>query len=120
MVDLKADELTEINLFRLLQEALNNIHQHAHATLATVRLVASFPHIILRIEDNGKGFDVHSCLKKAASEKRMGLGNMQERVRLLDGQLQIQSLPKSGSKIVVEVPYKERTGDTAKNHIDHR
>lgn len=120
MNDLKTDELTEINLFRLLQEALNNVHQHAQAVRAKVRLVASFPHIILRIEDDGIGFDVQSCLVKAASEKRMGLGNMQERMRLLGGRLRIESRAGEGSKIVAEVPYKEKPGDKTKNRFDHR
>jgi PAS domain S-box-containing protein len=120
MDELKTVELTEINLFRLLQEALNNIHQHARAGRATVRLVASFPHIILRIEDNGIGFDVRRCLQKAAREKRMGLGNMQERIRILEGRLRIESRAGEGSKIVAEVPYKEKPGDNSQNRVDHR
>jgi PAS domain S-box-containing protein len=63
----------EINLYRLVQEALNNVRQHARARCVTVRLVASYPSLILRIEDNGLGFDVEGRVIRAASEKRMGL-----------------------------------------------
>jgi len=63
--DLKFDFDTEINLYRLVQEALNNIRKHANAGHVTIRLVMSFPNIILRIEDDGKGFDVEKQLTSA-------------------------------------------------------
>ena len=81
MNDLKLNFDTEINLFRLIQEGLNNIKKHAEADHVVVRLVASSPSIILRIEDNGKGFDVESRLAKSLKEKRMGLSSMEERVK---------------------------------------
>jgi len=108
MRDLKLDFDTEINLFRLIQEGLNNIKQHAQATHVTIRLVASSPNIILRIEDNGRGFDVESRLAKSLKEKRMGLSSMEERVNLLGGTIQISSRPSKGTKIFTEVPCKER------------
>jgi PAS domain S-box-containing protein len=101
---------TEINLYRLVQEGLNNIRKHAGATHAVVRLVASHPHIILRIEDNGKGFDVKKRLASITKERRMGLRSMQERVNLLGGKIKIQSRLGQGTKISIEVPYKEKIG----------
>ena len=73
---------TEIGLFRVIQEALNNIKKHAEAEHVTVRLIASFPKIILRIEDDGKGFDLESRLEEALNERRMGIRSMEERVAL--------------------------------------
>ncbi len=96
---------TEINLYRVVQEALNNIRKHAEAKTVTVRIVASFPNLILRIEDDGNGFDVTRRLNTALNEKRMGLRSMQERISLLNGKFQIQSRPRQGTKIVIEVPY---------------
>jgi PAS domain S-box-containing protein len=119
MEDLKTDYETEINLFRVAQEALNNINLHAAASRVTIRLVASFPRIIMRIEDNGKGFDVEGSLIKAAGERRMGLGNMQERVRLLNGNLKIQSRPQAGTKILVEIPFEEKKSDLKTRHTHH-
>jgi len=52
------DSNTEIHLYRLVQEGLNNIRKHAHATRATIKIMRAFPNIILRIEDDGKGFYV--------------------------------------------------------------
>jgi len=106
--DLKLEFDTAINLYRLIQEALNNIRMHAEADHVIVRLVASSPNIILRIEDNGKGFDVERRLAKALKEKRMGLSNMEERVSLLEGTMNIKSQPSKGTRIFIEVPCRER------------
>jgi len=104
MKDLKLDFDTEINLYRLIQEGLNNIKKHAQAGKVAIRLVASSPNIILRIEDNGRGFDVKQRLAKSLKEKRMGLSSMEERVSLLGGAMKIKSEPSKGTKIFIEVP----------------
>jgi len=96
----------EIALYRLIQEGLSNIQKHAEASHVTIRLSASFPHILLRIQDNGKGFDLEKRLEAAFMEKRMGLRTMEERVALLDGKMKMESRPNEGTKILVEVPYK--------------
>ncbi|MFA9498471.1 MAG: PAS domain S-box protein [Deltaproteobacteria bacterium] len=106
--DLTIPNNTEINLYRLIQEALWNIKKHADATNVTIKLVASFPYIILRIEDDGKGFNVKDRLAAASKEKRMGLRSMEQRVSLLDGKMRIQSRPKEGTKVYIEIPYKEK------------
>ena len=107
MNHLKLDFDTEINLYRLIQEALNNVKKHADASCVSIRLVASSPNIILRIEDDGKGFDVNERLTSALSGKRMGIKSMEERVGLLEGIMKIQSRPGQGTRIFIEVPYKE-------------
>ena len=98
---------TEINLFRLVQEALNNVRKHADAEHVTVRLAASVPNIILRVTDDGKGFDVQKRLGEALKCKHMGIEGMQERVRMLGGKIEIHSQPLQGTRLVVEVPYHE-------------
>ncbi len=108
MKALKLDFDTEINLYRLIQEGLNNIKKHAQASHVVIRLVASSPHIILRIEDNGIGFDVQGRLARSLKEKRMGLSSMEERVSLLEGKMSIRSRPSKGTKIFIEVPIRER------------
>lgn len=99
---------TEINVYRLIQEALNNIKRHADANRVTIRLVASSPDIVIRIKDNGKGFDVNYRRDRALSEKRMGLQSMVERVHLLQGKINIQSKPQKGTYILIEIPLKEK------------
>jgi PAS domain S-box-containing protein len=104
MKKLKLDFDTEINLYRLIQEGLNNIKKHAQAEKVAIRLVASSPNILLRIEDNGRGFDVKNRLARSLKEKRMGLSSMEERVSLLGGSMKISSRPSKGTKIFIEVP----------------
>lgn len=106
--DLKIPSDTGINLYRLIQETLWNIKKHADAKKVTIKLVASFPNIILRIEDDGKGFDINNRIAEAWKEKRMGLRSMEERVNLLNGHMKIQSRPTEGTKVFIEVPCKEK------------
>lgn len=108
----------EINLYRLVQEGLNNIWKHAEATRSSVSLVAAYPNIILRIMDNGKGFDVAERLATIGHEKRMGLRSMEERVRLLRGKMKIQSRAMKGTKISITIPYVETGNDSEEIHID--
>jgi signal transduction histidine kinase len=105
MDNVKPDLDTQINLYRLIQEALSNVRKHADASRASIRLVPSFPNIILRIEDDGRGFDVAARLAAAHDEKRLGLLSMKERVALLGGTMEIQSRPGQGTKIFIELPY---------------
>jgi PAS domain S-box-containing protein len=111
MKDLKLDFDTEINLYRLIQEGLNNIKKHAKASHVVIRLVASSPNIILRIEDNGQGFDVERRLARSFKEKRLGLFGMEERVSLLKGTMRIKSQPSKGTSLFIEVRCKEKTDD---------
>jgi PAS domain S-box-containing protein len=111
---------TQLNIYRLVQEGLNNIRKHAHAGRAMVRLVGSFPNLILRIEDDGKGFDVEERARKADSEKRMGLRSMAERVNLLRGRMKIQSRLSKGTKIEITLPCQENKDDETKDHPDRR
>jgi PAS domain S-box-containing protein len=111
---------TEINIYRLIQEALNNIKRHAGADRATIRLVASSPVIVIRIKDNGKGFDVNDRRRRALKEKRMGLQSMVERVGLLAGKISIQSRPTKGTYILIEIPLKEKNGGYQKEHSNRR
>ncbi|GAB6095970.1 hypothetical protein JCM14469_22230 [Desulfatiferula olefinivorans] len=98
---------TEINLYRLIQEALNNVRKHSGADHVTIRLVASYPEIILRIEDTGQGFDLERRAAEALNEKRMGLKSMEERVKLLKGSFTIRSRPGEGTMILVKLPYSQ-------------
>ena len=109
----------EINFYRLIQEGLNNILKHAGANHATIKLTAAGPDIILRISDDGRGFDVKERRDNALNEKRMGLSSMEERANLLKGAIKIQSHPGEGTKILIEVPYKENRSETKKKHSYH-
>ena len=116
---LRLDSDIEINLYRLIQEALTNVKRHADASHVFLRLVASFPYIVLRIEDDGKGFDTKERLQQALGDKRLGLQSMQERVKLLGGKMSIHSRITKGTKISIEIPYKENRHGSDQRRTDH-
>ncbi len=105
-LDLFSD--TEINLYRLVQEGLNNIRKHAAATKAVIKLIGASSQISLGIEDNGKGFDVKKRELSMINEKRMGLWSMKERVNLLQGKMTIHSQLGKGTKIVIKLRLEDR------------
>jgi two-component system NarL family sensor kinase len=89
----------EAGLYRVVQEALTNIQNHAQATDAKVHLLVTLQQVQLTIQDNGCGFDPADV-----TPNRYGLTGMNERIRLLGGHLHIESTPQAGTKIVVKVP----------------
>jgi signal transduction histidine kinase len=116
---IEEDKLSEnavITIYRFIQEGLNNVRQHAQAKNVNIKLVSSYPKIILRLEDDGKGFDRIDQQSGAFFDKHMGLLNMQERVALLGGNMQIESQPDKGTHILVEIPWKEVVRDSQENH----
>ncbi|WP_339995334.1 sensor histidine kinase [Priestia aryabhattai] len=97
------DKGIEDHLFRILQESVSNTLRHANATALGVLLIKRDFSIILRIVDNGVGFDVEK--EKVGS---YGLQNMYERAVEIGGILKIISLPDKGTKLEVKVPLVER------------
>jgi signal transduction histidine kinase len=95
----------EINLYRVVQEALNNVVKHARATEVGIQLVASHPIVRMRIRDNGTGFD--PAQRKAKKSQGLGLVGMAERMDLLHGSFKIHSNPGMGTRITTEIPIGE-------------
>jgi PAS domain S-box-containing protein len=91
-------------LFRIAQEALNNVKKHSEATKAVVKLEYEPQKIILTITDNGKGFELPERLSDLASTGKLGLTGMEERARLLGGTLRVQSKPGEGTTVTAELP----------------
>ena len=122
MNGLTSDQTLGINLYRLVQEGLNNIRKHAAASHVSVNLLASHPNIILRIEDDGKGFDVKVREVAFDGKKKMGLRSITERVGLLHGRMKIKSAPMQGTKIIIKIPFvKDKGNDGSKNtHHNYR
>lgn len=117
--DLSLEDDIQINLYRLIQEALYNIKKHADCKGVTIRLVASSPNLMLRIIDDGVGFDVQKWRSKYHKEKRMGLQSMVERVGLLNGNIDIRSEPRKGTAIFITIPIKEQRRDGENANPDH-
>ena len=100
------DDEAAINLYRIIQEGLTNVWRHTQAMNVNIRLVASFPKIILRLEDDGQGFDVMEQEASRHGDKHLGLLGMRERVALLGGKIKIESQLTKGTKISIEIPWK--------------
>lgn len=95
---------TETNLYRIMQEALNNTMKYAQATRVDVLLERRDNQVVLIIEDNGAGFDPNESM--VGDQKGMGLIGMRERAALVGGTLQIESRRNKGTTIFVRVPSK--------------
>ena len=89
----------EISLYRIVQEALTNIGRHAQATSARLELAMTPAAVLLTVADDGRGFDL-----AAIPPDRFGLVGVRERVKLLNGRLQLQSAPQSGTKLEIHIP----------------
>lgn len=91
----------EEGLYRIAQEALNNILKHAAATSVTVRFYREDDLVALEIADNGAGFDPDAMTDHGG----MGLVSMRERAERLGGSLTILSAPDAGTRVRVEVSH---------------
>lgn len=98
--------IVSVTLYRIIQEACNNVLKHAMAKKITLNIIFHEDAIELRIEDNGKGFEKEKVEDKAREDMLHGFGlsTMRERAKLLSGSFTIESKPGSGTKVVVKVP----------------
>lgn len=111
-VDLHSNGLTnrrlpaqiETTLYRLIQEALNNVLKHARAQRVSVIVEYRIDRVLVVLEDDGEGFDVAAALNAPASVRGLGLTSMRERVELVGGRLEIESAPGGGTTIVARIP----------------
>ncbi len=101
----------ETVLYRITQEAVNNIARHSGATHARLRMRFARRGIDLQVRDDGQGFDLPALEAKPGEMRGLGLMGMQERVALLDGQLKVQSAPGKGTEIDVYIPVPEVQDD---------
>ena len=98
------EESISINLYRILQETLNNTAKHAHATNIDIKLIYTYPFLLLKIEDDGVGFKYVKSEMKATGRNKLGLPGIIERVSMLGGELIINTNKGEGTKILIKVP----------------
>ncbi len=103
-VDGRLHHALEINLYRIVQEALNNISKHAKAASVEIQLIRDDRGVRLTIEDDGKGFVRHAVPKRAGEKSGMGLISMRQRALSFGGTLIIESSPGKGTSIIVDIP----------------
>lgn len=99
------DEQKEIIVFRIFQEAINNIIRHAQATTIHILLDSTTKdQLRLIVADNGKGFAAQRLVSRADNNQPGGLRNMHVRARLIDAHITITSLPDKGTTVDLSVP----------------
>ncbi len=99
-------EATELSIFRIVQEGINNVWRHAHATEVQVSLRHTSPRMLMiTIRDNGEGLAEDFDLAALARSGHYGLVGISERVTLLAGRFRMLRLPEGGSMLQVEIPH---------------
>lgn len=93
----------EVNIFRIIQEALSNVRRHSGATAVTVTAHFHTNSVKIVIRDNGKGFLVKEVLKKLTADGKLGIVGMQQRARFMSGTFNILSKLGEGTSIVIEL-----------------
>ena len=93
----------ESTIYRIVQEAINNVIKHANARNVSIILEKRGNRVLVIIEDDGVGFDAEALLKTPAKNRRFGLLGMQERVALVGGSLSIESTPAVGTTVLVHI-----------------
>ncbi|MBI5604396.1 MAG: two-component sensor histidine kinase, partial [Deltaproteobacteria bacterium] len=92
-------EHLKIVIFRILQEALNNIAKHSRAKEAEIRLGRKGKSLEFKIKDNGQGFDQERFLKVDSDQKGFGLSSMKDRTELSGGTFKLKTAPGRGTII---------------------
>lgn len=102
--ELELDDATKTCLFRIFQESLTNVARHSNASHVQVELARKSDVIILRIQDDGLGFDINEISKK----NTLGILGMKERAVMMEGNYNIESEPGRGTTITVTIPYRKK------------
>jgi signal transduction histidine kinase len=102
---------TQAEILRIVQETLTNIARHANATVIGVRLTIKGERIMLRVVDNGRGFD-----PRGVDQDRYGLTSMRERAVLIGGHLRIASRAGAGTRILLTAPFGRPSAVAATEH----
>jgi len=97
---------TQLVLFRIVQEASNNIQRHSGASQASITVECQEAEVRVTISDNGKGFELPPQLSDFASQGKLGLTGMAERAHLIGGELEVSSQKGKGTTIIVKAPLK--------------
>jgi len=95
------------NVYRIAQEALNNLIKHSRAQEAVITIERDLHSVHIRIADDGVGFDP----ARAMEQRGLGLTSISERVRMLGGHLDIQSAPGNGAQLNIDLPIAETAAD---------
>lgn len=101
----------ELIIFRIFQEACNNILKHAKASTVTINLVYEINYLELKISDDGIGFNFEERMKNKEIRKMSGLKNIYQRSEIIDAETFIYSTPNIGTTIHIKIPFKNNQNE---------
>lgn len=108
----------EITIFRIVQEALNNIRKHSGASNVIISLQFDPDNILAKIHDNGKGFDLPQTLDRAISVGSLGLLGMKQRAETVGGTLEIETRPGAGTSIALRLPFSSHAYEEGSERLE--
>jgi signal transduction histidine kinase len=105
------DSEKELIIFRIFQEACNNILKHAKASNITIDLLYETNHVDLKISDDGKGFNIEKIMKNKEIRKMSGINNIYQRSEVIGAETHIYSTPDIGTTIHINIPLKTKENE---------
>jgi signal transduction histidine kinase len=101
---------TEVLAYRCVAEALANAAKHARADSVTVRVAYRRGRLTIDVRDDGRGFRADRPLPRSRAHFHLGLGVLKERVRLANGEIEIETAPGEGTRVAISLPTVVRSG----------
>lgn len=103
-IDTLFDAKEQVIIYRIFQEALNNIRKHAHAQHLKVAIYEEKNHVHIAIEDDGRGFDLDELKQRHPAERGLGIASLEERARMLGGSFSLTTEKGKGTCLAVTIP----------------
>lgn len=100
----RLEEPTEMNLYRIVQESVNNSLKYSHASQILISLSRTSTNLRISVEDNGRGFEPKLLTETKHSRPGRGIGNMEERTKYLQGVFSLESSIGIGTKVIIQIP----------------
>jgi len=100
----RLDPVLETTCFRVYQEALTNIIRHAQARTVRLEIRGEGERLVLKVQDDGVGFDPAAVKERARAGLGLGLLGMEERVAFMEGEIEFHSAPGKGTMMVARLP----------------
>ena len=112
------DNESEINIYRIVQEGVNNVVKHSGATEATVVVKKQASIVSISVRDNGRGFEMGLTNPGESPGAGFGITGVSERARILGGKIVLDSQPGKGVSLTVEIPLPNPQNETGSQTAD--
>ena len=104
---MKVKNSLKLNIYRIIQELMTNIEKHSDATEVKINIIISWPSLLLKVSDNGGGFNLEQALEKSDGKSHSGLRGVMERVKISKGTIKIKFLQERGTVVNITFPLED-------------